>query len=61
MAVEFTPTTVQSLIPVLSGAGYGGAVFVGADEFAVPALGLSQSADKAPVSSHLYGLAAHTV
>lgn len=37
------------------------AVLVGADEFAVPALGLSQTPDKAPLSSRLYGLAAHTV
>jgi putative membrane protein len=61
MAVEFAPATVQSLNPVLSGVGYGGAVLIGADEFAVPALGLSQTADKAPLSSHLYGLASHTV
>ena len=52
---------MQSLNPVLAGVGYGGAVFVGADEFAVPSLGLSQAADKAPVSSHFYGLASHTV
>jgi hypothetical protein len=41
--------------------GYGGALFAGADEIAVPALGLAPSPKKAPLSQHLYGLASHVV
>ena len=43
----------------LSGAAFGSALFVGADEIAVPRLGLSSG--KAPLSSHLYGFASHLV
>jgi uncharacterized membrane protein YagU involved in acid resistance len=40
---------------------FGAALFVVADEIAVPALGLSSKPTEFPVSSHLYGLAAHLV
>jgi hypothetical protein len=43
------------------GLPYGTAVFVGADEMAVPALGLSKPAAKYPVSTHVNALASHLV
>ena len=43
------------------GTVFGAALFVLADELAVPALGLSGSATEAPLSSHLYGLSSHLV
>lgn len=43
------------------GTAYGSALFVVADEIAVPALGLSGKATKAPVSSHALGFTAHIV
>jgi len=47
--------------PLLSGLGFGAALFAGADEVAVPTLGLSQPPSKVPVAGHLYGLASHLV
>ncbi len=44
-----------------AGLPYGTAVFVGADEIAVPALGLSKPPKEYPASTHLYGLASHLV
>lgn len=44
-----------------AGLPYGTAVFLGADEVAVPALGLSKWAKEYPASAHLYGLASHLV
>lgn len=46
---------------LLSGLGFGGMLFAGADETAVPALKLSGSSRKAPLSSHLYAFASHVV
>jgi putative membrane protein len=43
------------------GLPYGAALFVGADEVAVPAFGLSGPPQDAPASSHLYGLVSHLV
>ena len=40
---------------------FGAALFLGADEIAVPGLGLSEPPTEAPLSSHLYGLSAHLV
>ena len=60
-ARELSPGTLQSMHPVLAGVGSGSAVFVGADEFAVPALGLSESPKDTALSSHAYGLASHAV
>jgi putative membrane protein len=42
-----------------AGMPYGTAVFLGADELAVPALGLSKPPKEYPASTHLYGLASH--
>ncbi|MGH9642288.1 MAG: hypothetical protein ACRD3Q_07660 [Terriglobales bacterium] len=61
LAREFEPRTVKSVHPALAGSGYGTAMFLGADEIAVPALGLSEGDGKAPVSLHLYGLLSHIV
>jgi len=44
---------------VLSGLGFGAALFAGADEVAVPALRLSKSPDEATWREHLYGFASH--
>ena len=46
---------------VLSGIGFGSMLFAGADEAAVPALGLSGSPRETPASSHIYALASHIV
>ena len=46
---------------LLSGLGFGSALFAGADEIVVPALGLSGSPSEGPLSSHLYALASHVV
>jgi putative membrane protein len=43
------------------GSAFGAALFVGADEVAVPALGLSDMPNEAPLSKHLYGLVSHLV
>jgi uncharacterized membrane protein YagU involved in acid resistance len=44
-----------------AGLPYGTAVFLGADELTVPALGLSKPPKEYPASTHLYGLASHLV
>ena len=46
---------------LLSGIGFGSVLFGGADEIAVPALGLSGSPAKTPMASHIYALASHLV
>ncbi len=46
---------------VLSGLGFGAALFAGADEVAVPALRLSKSPAEASWPEHLYGFASHLV
>ena|SRR5579863_2543858 len=43
------------------GLSYGAALFLGADELAVPALGLSKPANQAPLATHLYALVSHLV
>ena len=49
----------------ITGAGYGlpfgTALFLGADEIAVPALGLSEPPTDIPMSTHAYGFASHLV
>jgi hypothetical protein len=47
--------------PLLSGLGFGAALFAGADEVAVPALRLSQPPSEVPTAKHLYGFASHLV
>jgi hypothetical protein len=44
-----------------SGLGWGVAIFVGADEIAVPAMGLSGPPSESPLSSHVYAFASHLV
>ena len=56
LAGELAPITRS-----LFGLPYGAALFVAADEVAVPALGLSKPPSQTPASSHLYGLASHLV
>jgi hypothetical protein len=46
---------------LLSGIGFGSMLFAGADEVAVPALGLAGKPSQTPPSSHLYALASHIV
>ena len=46
---------------LLSGLIFGTALYLAADEMAVPALGLSGKLTEYPLSSHLYGLASHLV
>ena len=46
---------------LLSGLGFGSMLFAGVDEAVVPALKLSGSPAKTPLSSHLYALASHVV
>jgi len=48
-------------IPSTSQKRLKGAHFVAADEFAVPALGLSKSPAQTPPASHFYGLVSHLV
>jgi uncharacterized membrane protein YagU involved in acid resistance len=43
------------------GTAYGSAVWLGADEVAVPAFGLSEGPDKTPLSGHAKALASHLV
>jgi putative membrane protein len=45
----------------LSGAAYGTAVWAGADEIAMPALGLSAPTDQQPFERHFHSFAAHIV
>jgi putative membrane protein len=47
--------------PLLSGAAFGTAVWVGADEIAMPALGLSSSNADYPLEAHAQSFAAHIV
>jgi putative membrane protein len=59
MAMETSPRGVRAQgIPVF-GSLFGSALFLGADEMAVPALGLSEAAESP--SSHLYAWASHLV
>jgi putative membrane protein len=60
LMLEYGPRDVRRH-PVLSGLGFGSVLFAGADEIAVPALGLSGKPSQSPPSSHLYGLASHIV
>jgi putative membrane protein len=56
MTAEFVPiTTIGSGLP------FGAVLFLGADEVAVPAFGLSESPTEIPLSTHAYGFASHLV
>ncbi len=56
MTAEFVPVAA-----IGSGLPFGAALFLGADEVVVPALGLSDAPTETPLSSHAYGLASHLV
>ena len=59
MAMETSPRGVRSQHIPFFGSLFGSALFLGADEMAVPAQGLSSAAESP--SSHLYGWASHMV
>jgi putative membrane protein len=56
VATEVAPQSAAAF-----GTVFGSALFVGADEVAVPALGLSDKPQDVPVSKHIYGLVSHWV
>ena len=56
VAAELLPAVTRGF-----GTGFGAAVWAAADEIAVPAFGLAEGPTKAPISSHLLGLASHLV
>ena len=56
MASEYAPTAAKG-----QGLPFGTALFLGADEVALPALNLTKSPAKFPLSTHVYGLASHFV
>ncbi len=58
--MELGPRELQQHA-LLSGVGFGSVLFVGADEIAAPAMGLSGKPRDTPLSSHIYGLASHVV
>jgi putative membrane protein len=55
-AVEVNPAT-----HTFAGIPFGAILFAGADEVALPALGLSKGPGEYPLSQHLYGLVSHAV
>lgn len=55
-AVEMKPE-----VKTISGIQYGTALFVGAEEIVLPALGLSKRPDSFPFSHHAYGFGSHLV
>jgi hypothetical protein len=59
MAMESAPRGIGAERIPLPGSLFGSVLFLGADELAVPALGLSEAAESP--SSHLYGWASHLV
>jgi len=56
IAAEAAPITSVGF-----GLPFGTALFIGADEIAVPALGLSEPPTDIPISKHAYGFASHLV
>lgn len=46
---------------LLSGVGFGGVLFAGADEIAVPAAGLAEQPSRTPISTHLTAFLSHVV
>jgi hypothetical protein len=59
MAMETSPSGVRMQRIPFFGTLFGSALFLGADEMAVPALGLGEGSDRP--SSHFYGWASHVV
>lgn len=60
MALEFAPRNYRRH-GIGSGLLMGTALFAGADELALPALGLTGSPTETPASAHVYGLVSHLV
>jgi len=56
VAAEYAPAVKK-----VAGVPFGAALFVGADEIALPALKLSRGPREYPVSTHIYGLSSHIV
>jgi putative membrane protein len=59
MAMETSPRGVRAQRIPFFGSLFGSALFLGADEMAVPALGLAEASESP--TSHLYGWASHLV
>lgn len=59
MAMETSPRGVRAQRIPFFGSIFGSALFLGADEMAVPVMGLAEAAEGP--SSHLYGWASHVV
>jgi uncharacterized membrane protein YagU involved in acid resistance len=59
-ALEFAPRNYRRNA-IGSGLLMGTALFAGADELALPALGLTGGPKKTPASAHVYGLVSHLV
>ena len=57
--MELAPRRFRTVHPAVSGSGFGSALFVGAHEIAVPALGLSGKPSEEPLSDHLREWALH--
>jgi putative membrane protein len=55
-AAEVVPATASGV-----GVPFGAAVWLGADEIAVPALGIGKPRNEVPFSKHLYALLSHVV
>jgi putative membrane protein len=60
-AVYGAVAEVAPPVKSLAGLPYGAALFVGADEIALPAFGLSKKPTQYPPSRHLSGLGQHLV
>ena len=61
MGMEVAPESMRVKKLPYRALGFGSALFVGADEIALPALGLAGKVTETPPSSHLYGYASHLV
>jgi putative membrane protein len=60
-AVYGVSVEVNPAANALAGIPFGAILFAGADEVALPALGLSDKPAAYPLSTHLYGLVSHAV
>jgi putative membrane protein len=60
-AVYGAATEINPSVNALAGIPFGAILFAGADELAVPALGLSKGPTETPLSKHALGLASHAV
>jgi putative membrane protein len=60
-AVYGAAAEVRPEVKSLLGLPYGAALFVGADELALPALGLAKKPSEYPLTRHLSGLGQHLV